>query len=155
MSTLEISHYWVEQIIAIIQLIIDFGLVILIWMVQLIVYPSFKYYQKQDLILWHQKYTKRIAFIVVPLMLIQLGIAVFNMFHQFNHTTIVTLSVVIFLWIFTFLSFAPLHFKISEGKHTQKQLQLLIKRNWLRTFLWSSLFVFDFLCYVSFFSFET
>lgn len=143
MNTLEIKHFWLEQIITQTQLTIDFGLVVLIWMVQLIIYPSFKYYQHQNLITWHQKYTNRIAVIVVPLMLMQLAIAIYLVFCQFDITNSIRLIIVLFLWIFTFTSFAPLHFKISEGKHNDKLLELLIKRNWWRTFLWLALFIYD------------
>jgi len=128
-----------SQIILQISLLVDAGLVVLIWMVQLIIYPSFTYYTSENLIKWHQKYTNRIAIVVVPLMLSQLALAIVALFLTLNFTTILTLLIVVFLWIFTFLSFAPLHFKISEGNTNQKLLKLLIKRNWIRAFLWSFL----------------
>ena len=131
-----------SQIISQTTLLIDAGLVVLIWMVQLVVYPSFTYYQSKNLIEWHQKYTTGIAVIVIPLMLAQLVLAMVAVFYQPNFVSLFTLLIVIFLWIFTFLSFAPLHFKISEGKPNQQLLQLLIRRNWIRTFLWSGLFLF-------------
>ena len=139
-----------SQIILQISLLVDIGLVVLIWMVQLIVYPSFTYYNPKNLIEWHQKYTTGIAVVVIPLMLTQLVLAVVAVFYQPNFTAIFTLLIVLFLWIFTFLSFAPLHFKISEGVHNQKLLQLLIRRNWIRTFLWSSLFLFHLILYIYF-----
>jgi hypothetical protein len=139
-----------SQIILQIFLLVDVGLVVLIWMVQLIVYPSFTYYKPKNLIEWHQKYTTSIAVVVIPLMTTQLVLAIVAVFYQPNFTAISTLLIVLFLWIFTFLSFAPLHFKISEGKHNQKLLQLLIRRNWIRTFLWSSLFLFHLIVYVYF-----
>tara|TARA_B110000902_G_C14286523_1_gene579017 strand:+ start:195 stop:623 length:429 start_codon:yes stop_codon:yes gene_type:complete len=139
-----------SQIILQISLLVDIGLVVLIWMVQLIVYPSFTYYNPKNLIEWHQKYTTGIAVVVIPLMLTQLILAIVAIFYQPNFTAIFTLLIVLFLWIFTFLSFAPLHFKISEGVHNQKLLQLLIRRNWIRTFLWSSLFLFHLMIYIYF-----
>jgi hypothetical protein len=139
-----------SKIILQIFLLVDVALVVLIWMVQLIVYPSFTYYKPKNLIEWHQKYTTGIAVVVIPLMLAQLVLAIVAVFYQPNFTAISTLVIVLFLWIFTFLSFAPLHFKISEGKHNQKLLQLLIQRNWIRTFLWSSLFLFHLIVYVYF-----
>ena len=45
-------------------LLVDAGLVVLIWMVQLIIYPSFLHYDN-NLVEWHHKYTSRIALIVV------------------------------------------------------------------------------------------
>ncbi|TXD54131.1 MULTISPECIES: hypothetical protein [unclassified Polaribacter] len=138
-----------SQIILQISLLVDAGLVVLIWMVQLIIYPSFTYYKTENLLEWHQKYTSRIAVVVVPLMLVQLVLAITDVFLNFSTQTVSVLAVVLFLWIFTFLSFAPLHFKISEGKHNQKILQQLIQRNWIRTFLWSALLLFHITCYIS------
>ncbi|MFT7442552.1 MAG: hypothetical protein ACI9Q3_000926 [Maribacter sp.] len=138
-----------SQIILQISLLVDTGLVVLIWMVQLIIYPSFTYYKPENLIKWHQKYTNRLAVVVVPLMLTQLVLAIVAVFLAFNFTTIFTAVIVLFLWIFTFLSFAPLHFKISAGNTNQNLLKLLIQRNWLRTFFWSFLLVFHLLIYIS------
>ena len=58
--------------IEITRLLLDFGLCILIWMVQLIVYPSFLFFSDNNLFTWHKTYTKAIALIVMPLMLGQL-----------------------------------------------------------------------------------
>ena len=82
-------------------------------------------------------------------MLAQLALAIVAVFLSFNFTTIFTLVIVLFLWVFTFLSFAPLHFKISEGHTNQNLLKLLIQRNWIRTFFWSFLLVFHLIIYLS------
>jgi hypothetical protein len=129
-----------QEIITQISLLADAGLVVLIWMVQLIVYPSFLYYQPKDLVSWHQKYTNRIAVIVVPLMFLQLAISFYDVFYQFDTLNTIRFLLVIFLWIFTFTSFAPLHVKITNNNFDKKLLKLLIQRNWIRTFLWCVLF---------------
>ena len=95
MSTLEINHFWIAQLIAISQLIVDFGLLVLIWIVQLIIYPSFLYYKSKNLMVWHQKYTERIAVIVLPLMLMQLAIAIYLVFCQFDITNSIRLIIVL------------------------------------------------------------
>lgn len=125
-----------------ITVLADFGLVILIWMVQLIIYPSFLYYKKEDLILWHKKYTLQIALVVIPLMLIQLLLILLNVYLELDIVSVISLIVVLFLWVFTFSFFAPLHFKISDARANQELLELLVKRNWVRTLLWSILFIF-------------
>ncbi len=131
-----------------ISLLIDVGLVVLIWLVQLIIYPSFTYYKPENLFKWHQKYTTRLAFVVIPLMLSQLVLAIIAVVYELHIMNICSLFIVLFLWIFTFTSFAPLHHKISEGNTNQSLLQLLIQRNWIRTFLWSFLFVFHLIAYI-------
>lgn len=58
--------------IDLVRLLLDFGLVVLIWIVQLVIYPSLCYYQDKDLAKWHKIYTQRIGVIVGPLMIAQL-----------------------------------------------------------------------------------
>jgi len=123
-------------------LLVDIGLVVLIWMVQLIIYPGFLFYKKEDLINWHKLYTIRIAIIVIPLMVIQLVFSILQVYVQVNLANLIPLFVVLFLWIFTFSSFAPLHFKITSAKADKNLLCTLVKRNWIRTFLWSFLFLY-------------
>jgi hypothetical protein len=60
--------------------LVDFALFILIWIVQRIIYPSFMYHSPVSLSQWHAVYSKRIALIVVPLMLGQLLSAVIALF---------------------------------------------------------------------------
>ena len=132
-----------------ISLLIDAGLVVLIWMVQLVIYPSFTHYSPENLFKWHQKYTTRLAFVVIPLMLSQLVLAIVAVSYQLNMVHSCSLLIVLFLWVFTFTSFAPLHHKISEGNTSQSILQLLIRRNWIRTFLWSFLCIVHLIAFLS------
>ncbi|HDZ14228.1 hypothetical protein LCGC14_1253540 [marine sediment metagenome] len=121
------------------RLLFDFGLAILIWMVQRIVYPSFLYYSKTELVHWHHRYSVRIACIVIPLMLGQLIITGWQVYKLPSLYTVASFSAVLFLWGFTFSHFAPLHGKISAKKHTNVTLQNLVMRNWVRTAIWSLL----------------
>lgn len=126
-----------QELLTSLFLIVNSGLVVLIWMVQLIVYPSFLFYNKENLVKWHNIYTKRIAVIVVPLMLIQLVLSILNTIVSFSIINLTIALLVLFLWVFTFTSFAPVHFKISENRFQQTQLQQLVNRNWIRTIIWS------------------
>lgn len=126
------------------SLLIDAGLVVLIWMVQLIIYPSFKYHDK-NLVKWHNKYTQRIAIIVIPLMLYQLVFALILSITNFTLINIFYTLIVFILWLITFLIFVPLHNKISNNNHSTKDLQQLISKNWFRTFLWTFLLIYHLL----------
>ena len=119
------------------ELLCDFGLLVLIWMVQLIVYPSFLYYTPKNLVIWHQKYTGRIAMVVVPLMFGQLGITLYQVYETFQAMTLIKLGLVLFVWVFTFAYFAPTHGKISNGDTSQEQLSRLVGWNWWRTLAWT------------------
>ena len=72
-------------------------------------------------------------------MLGQLIISGWQVFTKVSLYSGVSFAVVIFLWIFTFTHFAPLHAKISASQHTEETLSQLISRNWLRTVAWSLL----------------
>ena len=131
--------------IAVVRLLFDFGLVVLIWIVQRIVYPSFLHYQAKDLINWHSEYTSRFTFIVMPLMLGQLVISIYQLIMEINLYTSLSLIIIILIWVSTFLQFVPIHGKISKGEVSQKLLVSLVKKNWIRTFLWTVLFLYSML----------
>jgi len=127
----------------IIRLITDGGLLVFIWAVQLIIYPSFKYYKSEDLFTWHQLYTKRVTIIVLPLMLMQLIISSVQAFEIINVYTISSLIIIALLWLSTFLIFVPLHHRISTNNFDSKTLEALVLKNWIRVFLWSILFTYS------------
>jgi DMSO reductase anchor subunit len=126
--------------LSIARLLIDFGFVVLIWAVQLVIYPSFKYYQATNLVHWHRSYTKRVTVIVLPLMTSQLIIALMQLFREFNVFTIVSMLIIAILWLTTFLIFVPLHQKIDRDESNDSHTEQLVRYNWLRTFLWTLLF---------------
>lgn len=123
------------------RVLIDFGLVVLIWMIQLVVYPSFKYFDNESLVKWHKRYTFNLSLIVIPLMFAQLGIYIYQVLASQTPFTISGIIIVILLWLSTFLQFVPIHREISNNQHTEYMLKLLVSRNWIRTVLWSGLFV--------------
>ena len=127
--------------IEITRLVLDVGLLVLIWMIQLIVYPSFLFYTAKELIAWHKIYTKAIALIVIPLMLGQLGIAIYQVFLVQNTYTLTSIILVVFLWGITLLKFAPMHQQISKGNTQIQLLKTLVQMNWIRTIIWTLLFV--------------
>lgn len=119
------------------SIVVDFGLVVLIWMVQLIVYPSFLFYTPKNLTSWHKKYTPKITVIVAPLMFLQVILNSLNAFFQFNYLAILILGLIALTWLVTFLYFVPLHQKIENDKVSRTQLKELVNFNWIRTALWS------------------
>ena len=123
--------------IEILNLLFDSGLLVLIWMIQLIVYPSFLYYNKEALVSWHRKYTLRLAIIVIPLMFGQLLLTCWQWYQLQTLETTVRLLLVIAVWISTFVQFVPIHTKITQGRATNLHLKQLVHRNWLRTTLWT------------------
>lgn len=123
------------------RLLLDFGLVVLIWMVQIIVYPGFTFYSKKDLGSWHKTYTARLPVIVVPLMLGQLIVAGWMLLMNPSFYTIGSLLIIVLLWLLTFLIFVPLHQHITKDPGNNKAIVQLVSKNWLRTVLWTILFL--------------
>lgn len=125
----------------IIRLLFDAGLFVLIWMVQLVVYPSFSFYNSNNLKRWHDKYTKQITFIVMPLMLGQLATVGVQLWQNVTWYTVLSGVLVLLLWGSTFLKFVPLHNRIATGDFDERTLNDLVRFNWGRTVLWSVLFL--------------
>lgn len=124
------------------RLVIDFGLVVLIWMVQLIVYPGFQFYNDDNLLKWHKYYTPRITVVVAPMMFIQMGIAIYLSLFEFSILNLIYSILVLSTWISTFTYFVPLHQKIERNQDLKDSAKRLTNGNWLRTFQWTSTFVF-------------
>ena len=123
------------------KLLIDFGLVVLIWMIQLVVYPGLTYYSESDLIAWHTKYTIAISTIVMPLMLTQAIIHGWQLFNDFSWIGVITAVLIGLAWGNTFFFAVPLHNKISAQQDVLEAAQSLVSINWYRTVLWSAVFL--------------
>ena len=123
------------------RLLFDSGLLVLILMVQLIIYPSFLHYPLKSLITWHNIYTKKIAIVVIPLMLGQLIVSIFQVYEKQVFDTLSHAIIVLFLWGITLFKFAPMHNIISQGSVNDKFLTKLVRLNWIRTILWFLLFL--------------
>lgn len=122
------------------RLLLDFGLLILIWLVQLVIYPSFKYYTHSNLIEWHQLYTTRISYVVMPLMLGQLSLSIIQLWQGISLYTLLSMGIIVLLWLSTFLQFVPLHNNIGGSNFDATTIIELVNKNWIRTFLWTVLF---------------
>jgi len=123
------------------RMLVDFGFAVLIWAVQLVIYPSFLYYSKKELIAWHRKYTIRVTYIVLPLMFTQLILSVLQFVILRNFYTILSVILIGILWALTFTVFVPLHRKIDRGQPEANTCLSLVRYNWVRTLLWSSIFL--------------
>ncbi|MBE15045.1 MAG: hypothetical protein ABNH00_08495 [Dokdonia sp.] len=131
---------WPEWI-SLLRLSADAGLVVLIWMVQGIIYPSFRYFSSDVLQEWHHRYTRWIGGIVMPLMLIQLGLILSQLWWVKNGYTISSLILLILVWLSTFIQFVPRHQKIANNQATKALLNQLVKLNWIRTIIWTAMFI--------------
>ena len=122
-------NYWNQAI--------SWGLFVLIWVVQLVHYPSFAYIDEKQFETFHQHHTRSISFIVLPLMLVELGLAgILSVQHNFQWNYLVPLLLVLLLWGSTFLMQVPAHNSLAAGKDLST-IRHLIQTNWIRTILWT------------------
>ncbi|TPN87706.1 hypothetical protein [Aquimarina algicola] len=133
-----------SEILLVTRLLLDFGLLVLIWIVQLIIYPGFAYYTQDQLLIWHSKYTTFITIIVMPLMLGQLALYSIQLFLHIDVYVLIIWVLIVLIWSATFLQAVPLHNKIAQNKNKNNIIvNKLIKINWLRTVLWTMVFAFS------------
>ena len=121
-----------------IQIIADSGLLVLIWLVQLIIYPSFRYTQEKDFIVWHGRYMRLIGLIVSPLMLLQIGVELVHIFN--NDYRWIRMLMILAVLTSTFSLSVPNHKRLSRYGKDPIIISRLVLTNWLRTVLWSLLF---------------
>lgn len=125
----------------IISLIIDFGLVILIWMTQLVVYPSFRHFHEAGLKKWHLRYTTNITILVMPLMTGQLIIHVMSVYSSMNYFNLFSLVTILTTWINTFFYAVPIHNQIDKREELDTLIIRLLRINWYRTITWTLVFL--------------
>lgn len=123
------------------SLIFDTGCLILIWLVQLVIYPSFQYYSPLDLKKWHSKYTGQITVVVLPLMVGQLITSSMLAYLEISTLNLTKLALVLTNWVLTFVVFVPLHQKLEHIAEPLQLTKALIVKNWLRTIIWSLIFL--------------
>lgn len=126
---------------------VDFGLVVLIWLVQLIIYPSFQYMSADQLAVWHPKYSNLITLIVGPLMLAQVGIIGWEFLNRFSWLTVASAGLVGLMWASTAFQAVPIHNAIAAGDASPETLARLVSINWVRTVGWTIVFALGVLSY--------
>jgi len=115
----------------------DTGVVTLIWLVQLVIYPGLARYTTTNLKAWHPIYTRRVTFVVLPLMIAQLGLSIYSVVTVSGLWDMVHLGWVIFAWLITFLMAVPLHRRLQrDGDSTSVAVRLVDCNKW-RVIAWS------------------
>ena len=120
--------------------LVDFGMCVVLWLVQLVIYPSFLRVEPSELIAWHKAYTFRVSFIILPLMFGQLVFTILSVLEGPSILEWFAFAFVLVCWILTFFVSVPLHRKIEQNDITRETRQKLITTNWPRTILWSVIF---------------
>ena len=120
--------------------IVAFGLVVLIWLVQLVIYPAFAEIAADGFTAWHGRYTRAITPIVAPLMLAQVTLAVALLARRRDPATIAYALLVASTWIATGLVAVPIHNALATGRDPAR-IRRLTMTNWFRTLALSLAFL--------------
>lgn len=121
--------------IPVINLLISWALFGLIWVVQLVHYPTFEFVDSQNFLAFHQHHTSAITLIVMPLMLAEVGLGIY-LTKQHPSIYLGPLILVGLIWLNTFLIQVPIHNALGNGKDSFL-IQKLVHTNWIRTILWT------------------
>ena len=120
------------------HLIITSIMVGVIWVIQLVHYPSFKFISRDTYISFQSFHVRRISIIVVPLMIVELItgflLLVDNGFSE--NILLFSFLLLLIIWIITALFFSRIHKKLSSG-FIEELINKLVFLNWIRTILWS------------------
>ncbi len=131
--------------------LVNFGLVVLIWLVQIVIYPAFAAIDAAEFRTWHARYTTRVTWIVAPLMFLQLGLltaraggALLGYFPEASlPLAVAALLLAGGCWAATFFVSVPLHNALAAQGRNAALIARLVQTNWIRTGLWSALFLLD------------
>ncbi|MDF7800633.1 hypothetical protein P4C99_14240 [Pontiellaceae bacterium B1224] len=122
---------------------IDIAMTMLIWLVQLVIYPAYLSIDKKLFQDWHHRYMRTISFIVIPLILAQ-GLCIgFQCLENFSLMIFLQAVMFIVAWTTTFTQSVPCHKKLQANGWNEGIIKRLILTNWIRTVAWTSVMLLD------------
>ena len=122
----------------IIHLIATSVMVGVIWIIQLVHYPSFHFIELKQYTTFQRFHMSRISYVVIPAMLTELFTLILIVISMDQIDTLVLASAIllIFIWLITAVFFSGVHQKLTLG-YDQTVVDKLVKLNWGRTLMWT------------------
>lgn len=128
----------VDELIFGLRLVFDTAALVLIWLVQLVIYPAFLHYANADFRRWHPLYTRRVTLVVMPVMLGQVGAYAGALAVEGARPVLVLNALLIAAaWGITFFRAVPLHGRLDAVTDHLADTASLLAVNWWRTVVWS------------------
>ncbi len=106
-----------------------------IWLVQVLVYPNFRWVGQAEFSQFHQVHTQRITWVVAPVMVLELSTGAWLVLNQPTALFVGNLISILALWTHTFFINVPMHNRLSYTSPESKDR--LVFWNWPRTLLWT------------------
>jgi len=123
------------------RLLFDTAAVVLIWLVQLVIYPAFLHFQLETFRVWHPIYTRRVTFVVMPIMLGQLAVYAYLFLNATGWDVGFNLALTLGAWMITFFQAIPLHSALDDTDDHLALSAKLVALNWWRTALWTTIWL--------------
>ncbi|MEM7008850.1 MAG: hypothetical protein AAF462_06910 [Thermodesulfobacteriota bacterium] len=113
----------------------------LIWMVQIVHYPLFKYVGNEQFLEYERKHSKLITFIVGPVMSLELLTGIVILSSSFLSNTdyniyLISFGLLVLIWLSTAFVQVRHHKQLSTEFSTQV-VDKLVGYNWIRTICWT------------------
>ncbi|MEK9657288.1 MAG: hypothetical protein VW378_02805 [bacterium] len=109
----------------------------LIWLIQILHYPSFQFINPKKVSQFSAFHQHRISWIVLPMMIIEVATLIpLYLDNITNLVMTVSIGLLAAIWASTFLLQVPCHRQLREGK-TDPFISRLITTNWIRTLCWT------------------
>ena len=119
------------------NLAVSWGLLLLIWLVQIIIYPGFRHISSEVFLSYHRWYVIRISVIVIPLMLCEVVVTIAWLgSDNFSFLSLISIFLIAVIWLSTFALQVPMHKLLRSGKD-DVCIRRLVATNWIRTIAWS------------------
>jgi hypothetical protein len=109
----------------------------LIWVVQLVHYPTFLFVAETRFTQFHRFHSQRITWVVAPMMLLEIGTGAALWWILGGPFWLINVVSIALTWLSTGLVSVPIHNRLSPGRD-ERFIHRLIKTNWLRTATWSA-----------------
>lgn len=110
----------------------------IIWIIQLIHYPSFKYISPKKYFKFQKLHMNKISLIVMPVMLVEIISGVYILLYVFPGNKVYAFSILmlVFIWLITALYFSKVHSELLHNNSITLKNKL-VQNNWYRTTLWT------------------
>jgi len=126
--------------LAAVHLAATYGMIGVIWMVQLVHYPLFRLVGESSFKEYERDHCFRISFIVVPVMIVELfaaGALFLLVADSQRDLAILGLLLLGVIWGATFGVQVPCHDRLGKG-FDEPTWRTLVRSNWLRTVAWTA-----------------
>ena len=109
-----------------------------IWVIQIVHYPSFHFIEKELYTAFQKFHMNKISIIVIPTMLAELitGMMLFLNKSSKSPFLIISFVILVLIWLITGVFFSKAHNELMTG-YQELVVNQLVVMNWIRTLLWT------------------